>query len=518
MASGLAAFRPPLVFLLHGEGYRLEDGLRLGSDEADSPEPARAPRRCGAFARALMEAASAVSRLPARLRAQRFERECERLRPLGEAYVLRHFSGALGRGDAEDVVAEVLLRLHRRIAAGQEPDNLRAFFFTSVRNASIDLLRSRSARPTVSLAAALNMPAPDASLVEHTEGREDAVRLREALARMRGSYRETILLRFGLGLTVPEIAAHFDISVAAAKKRVLRASAQVRKRMAAIEEQEFCPEMREMARRSLLEKQASGLASEAEAEALRAHFTHCGSCRSHLAALRHDLYELGSLALLGLSAGESLAGDAGFAEQAARWLAGTANGLEAAAEKARQLALRASGSLPSGEGAAGALAGAGQKVAAICGTAAATTATCLLSGAVGPGLGGSLPSIQAEQRQLAPRVRSAPTEPQTVEPSAPAAAEAPTEQAPEPRPAPPEAREEGEISPVPAPATPVAESRGPPSEFGLEGGSAGQAASESPSPPVVTDGGSPSGGEFGSTRGAQNGSGGSAGAGIGFQG
>jgi RNA polymerase sigma factor (sigma-70 family) len=460
-----------------------------------------------------MEAASAVSRLPARLRAQRFERECERLRPLGEAYVLRRFSGALGRADAEDVVAEVLLRLHRRMAAGQEPDNLRAVFFTAVRNAAIDLLRSHSAKPTVSLEAAMDAPIVGASIAERTEGREDAARLREALARMRGNYRETILLRFGLGLTVPEIAAHFDISVAAAKKRVLRATAQVRKRMAAIEEQEFCPEMRKSARSSLLEKRASGLESEAEAEALRAHFAHCGSCRSHLAALRSELYELGSLAVLGLSAGQGFAGDAGFADQAARWLAGALNGFEVAAEKARQLALRASGSLPSSEGAAGALVGTGQKVAAICGTAAAT-ATCVLTGAVGPGVGGGLPSTQGEQRQPAPRVSSAPVRSQTVEEPAPAPATPPTEPAPEP--APREVKEEDEIPPAPAPAAPVAESQPPPSEFGLQGGSAGHDASQSPSSAETA---SPGVGEFAGARGAQTGSSkGSAGPGIGFQG
>ena len=125
---------------------------------------------------------------------------------------------------------------------------------------------------------------------------------------MRASYRETILLRFGLGLTVPEIAAHFQISQAAAKKRVLRAAAQVRKRMAAIDGEEFCPRCASWRAARAFEHRRAGLAEEAEAEALRAHFAHCGSCRSFLAALRDELHDLGSSAAGALLAGHRLGG------------------------------------------------------------------------------------------------------------------------------------------------------------------------------------------------------------------
>jgi RNA polymerase sigma-70 factor (ECF subfamily) len=205
-----------------------------------------------------MEVAAAILReLPARRRARDFERECERLRPLGEAYVLRRFGGSLGRADAEDAVADVLIRLHRRMAEGRAPENLRAAFFTSVRNAAIDQLRSRSARPTAPLEAAAEAPALAAIPTERAESREDAVRLQEAIARMRGNYREAILLRFGLGLTVPEIAAHLGISLPAAKKLVLRATRQVKQRLESIEDAQFCPEMREAARHSLFERPRS---------------------------------------------------------------------------------------------------------------------------------------------------------------------------------------------------------------------------------------------------------------------
>jgi RNA polymerase sigma factor (sigma-70 family) len=479
-----------------------------------------------------MEAASAVSGLSARLREQRFERECERLRPLGEAYVLRHFAGSLGPSDGEDVVSEVLLRLHRRKAAGKEPDNLRAVFFTAVRNAAIDQLRSRSAKPTVSLEVAIEVPTSETAPPERAEVRDDALRLQEALARMRDNYRETILLRFGLGLTVPEIAAHFEISVAAAKKRVLRASAQVRKRLAAIEGHEFCPDARELARQGTFDKGASDLTSEAEAEALRAHFAHCGSCRTHLAALRRELHELGAGLLATLGAGQGLGGNlhlVGYLERISGVLTDAG---QAATEKMRHLALRASGPFSSGDGAAGVAMGAGQKIVAVCGAGAAATATCLLSGAVGPGIGATSPAHHVTPPPAA-KVKVLSSE----------SSEAPAESVGEPAGAPPESPpspgsssdvrsgEAEKVAPPPLetsqPVTPQSvapepEASPPPSEFGINERSSSTDSTSPASPPEApssatkpsTGSGSPG---FGSQGGAAKSSPASGGS-VGFQG
>ncbi|HWW67351.1 MAG TPA: RNA polymerase sigma factor, partial [Solirubrobacterales bacterium] len=395
-----------------------------------------------------MEAASAILReLPARRRAQSFERECERLRPLGEAYLLRRFGGSLSRADAEDAVAEVLIRLHRQAEIGRSPQNLRAAFFTSARNAAIDLLRSRAAKPTVALEAVAEAPAFNPSPAERAERREDAVRLQEALGRMRGNYREAIVLRFGLGLSVPEIAQQLGISLPAAKKRLLRATQQVRKRLVAIEAEEFCPEMRELARQSLFEKEASGLASEAEERILHAHFEHCGSCRSFLASLHDSLHELGGGALLAGVATDQLGGKIGALDHLARWLANAAHGGGAGAAKLRFAAFKASGALQPGDaGTAGALAGTGQKIAAICTAGAATTATCLATGIVGPGIGVSAPPPASAHD-------SPPAQVKTVsDPAPPPAIEAP-QPAPEPKPTP---------APEPSPAKPSQPSSQPP--------------------------------------------------------
>jgi RNA polymerase sigma factor (sigma-70 family) len=340
-----------------------------------------------------MEAARVIAAVPEQLRSRRFTRQCEELRPLGEAYVLRRFGGLLNQADAEDAVADVLIRLHRKIAAGQPPRNLRAAFFTSVRNAAVDQLRARSARPTVALEAAVDVPAEASGPVERLESHDDAVRLQEALGRMRGNYREAILLRFGLGLTVPEIAERLQISLPAAKKLVLRATAQVRKRLESIEDAEFCPEMRELARRSLFEKEACGVASAAEAKVLHAHFEHCGSCRSFLASLHGALHELGGSALLAGAVTDQLSGKAGIVDHLSRWVGDVTHGAQVGAGKVRLVAFKATGALQPGDaGTAGALAGTGQKIAAICTAGAATTATCLATGIVGPGIGVTSPA------------------------------------------------------------------------------------------------------------------------------
>jgi RNA polymerase sigma factor (sigma-70 family) len=428
-----------------------------------------------------MEAAAAVPSLLARARAGRFERDLEGLRPLGEAFVLRRFGGALNRADAEDAVAEVLVRLHRMAEAGTPPHNLRATFFASVRNQAIDQLRSRAARPTVGLEAAAQMQASGPAPGEWAESREDAARLQEVLGRMRGNYREAIMLRFGLGMTVPEIAEHCAISLPAAKKLVLRATAQARKRMQSLEASDCCPQMRELARRAVLEKELSGVGEERELALLRVHLSHCGSCKSFVTTLSERLHDLGAGAVFGLIGSERLPGHLALLDGLGQWGGAVLDGVQAGGARLRHLAYKATGVFSGSDGgSAGALLSTSQKIAAVCTAGAATTATCLLTGAVGPGIATpepapARPAAQVRQH-LVPEVMS------TTEPVVATAA-------PSPEPAPPPAHV-AEPQPAPAPsqvverpdqtASPAAQASEPaPSDFGgVEGTSASSPAPE----------------------------------------
>lgn len=476
-----------------------------------------------------MEAASAVSSLLGRARAERFEQECERLRPLGEAYVLRRFGGSLGRADAEDAVSEVLIRLHRMAAAGRPPQNLRATFFSSVRNQAIDQLRARAIRPTLAIDAADAVPAVGPAPSERAESREDAARLKDALGRMRGNYREAILLRYGLGMTVPEIAAHRGISLPAAKKLVVRATAQARKRMDALEARELCPQMREQARQLVVEKELSGAGEEAELAQLRAHLAHCGTCKAYLATLHERLHDLGAAAVFGITGADHLSGHLSILDGLQHWGGSLIDTAQAGGARARHLAYKATGLLPGSDGAtAGALLSSGQKIAAVCTAGATATATCLLSGAVGPGI---VPPVAADPPERPPalvREASAP-EPASVpvEPLTPAPASVEPDPAPEPKPdpEPPAAPEPSEAvaapAPSSAPAPPASEEPRP--EFGIESAGTSSPApsvSSTPAPPVAARAPSGSvGGASGNAAPAEAGqSAEPAGAGVGFHG
>jgi RNA polymerase sigma factor (sigma-70 family) len=476
-----------------------------------------------------MEAATAAPSLRARVRGARFAREAEQLRPLGEAYVLRRFDGSLNRADAEDAVAEVLIRLHRLAEEGRPPENLRATFFASVRNQAIDQLRARAVRPTVELDAAGEIQAAGAPLPEWAEGRDDAARLQEALSRMRGNYREAILLRYGLGMTVPEIAEHCEISLPAAKKLVLRATAQARERMEAVEGSEVCPEIRAQARRLVLEKEVSGLGEDRELLLLRAHLAHCGHCKTFLASLHEHLHDLGSAAVLGYAGAERF-GHAGVLDGLGGWGASLLDGAHSGGGRIRTLAYKAGGAFSGSDGApAGALLTTGQKIAAVCTAGAATTATCLLSGAVGPGVVSSAPPDRPERPPAQVREELPTAEPSQPTPQAPAA-----ESAPSPEPAPQPAESGSSSAPAaPAPSEPVAaateeseaaspSSEKPPGEFGIEGSPAATPAPVESSPAPSSSArstGTPSGGsEAGSSPSSSGGAAEPAGAGVGFHG
>lgn len=474
-----------------------------------------------------MEVATAPQSLLAQRRVRTFERECERLRPLGEAYVARRFGGSLNKADAEDVVAEVLIRLHKQSAKGEIPRNLRAAFFTSVRNAAIDLLRARSARPTVALEAAADATSVATAPDEWAEGREDAMRLQEALGRMRTNYREAILLRFGLGLTVPEMAKHLSISLPAAKKLVLRATRQVAQRMEAIEDEEFCPEMRDLARESLFEREATGLSSDAESEVLRTHFMHCGSCKSFLSNLQGTMHDLGGAAVLGLGGAKVSGAGVGVLDGVGSLPLAAFEGLQVGLGRMREAAYRLTSALPGSDvTSAGALLGTGQKIAAICTAGAATATTCLLTGAVGPGIGASGPP---ERPPAQTREATAPVE----APPPVVAVEAEPEPTVEKEAPPPSKSEqsggEGVGSGTSAPAQPApveeSDSAAAAAEFGVEPTASPPPEASKPAPaPKSSSGGGSS--DFGGGGGGSSGggaSGGSSGAGtapsgVGFQG
>jgi RNA polymerase sigma factor (sigma-70 family) len=439
-----------------------------------------------------MEAARLIPRVRG---TARLDRELDDLRPFGEAYLMRNFGEQLAHADAEDAVSDVTLRLHRQIAAGHPPDNLQAAFLTGCRNAAIDRLRLRARKPTVAIEAAVDTPTDLPPPDELAERGDASARTRELLARLRPRQRRVLMLRFGADLTVPEIAEQMQISLPAAKNLLGRSVEQARRRFEAIEGREFCSDIQGLLRGAVIDRQLAELASEDERKALEAHLDHCGVCKSFLSDLHRDLHEIGSGAVLSAAA---IHGGARLRPGA--WLDHALNGLHGVIERTRLAAYKLSGALGGDSNAAGgALAGTGQKVAAICGAATATTATCLATGLVGPGVG------VLDHHQSEPVVHHAARAARVHHLSelAPASPEPQPEATPEPAPQLPSGSEEAptaqqspatEPEPTPTPSEQGAE------EFGVESSApppeAEPAPPPAPSPPPPSSSkGSAGGGE-----------------------
>jgi hypothetical protein len=271
--------------------------------------------------------------------------------------------------------------------------------------------------------------------------------------------------------------------------------------MEAIDGLRFCPEMRQIAERSVLDGELAGVADETQATAIRAHLEHCGPCRGFLASLRSDLHELGGAALLGgLGAGKL-----GLLGRLLGPLQGAGHALQSGAHRVRLAAYRSSGALaPEGGGSAGLLAGTGQKIAAACTAGAAGAATCVATGIVGPGLGVAShhvahhhpPPPPAHVREASPSGQvilhpvvpyAAPEEAPQVTAEAPAVSPT-TPTAPKPRGGGSEARSQKKPEPAHREAGPPATTseQTEESEFGIEEESTAAVPAESVAPEATT--------------------------------
>jgi RNA polymerase sigma factor (sigma-70 family) len=353
------------------------------------------------------------------------ERELESLRPLGQRYVRAHFGPGLSPHDAEDVVSEVIARLFQRLERGEEATNLNALFFTSVHNASVDLVRRRRRRPEVALEAAADEQSAAPEPVERALASETGALVRDVLTRIRPRYREALALRFGVGLNTVEIAERKRISVTAAKKLVNRAAHETESELARLDDGERCPEAQDLIRRGLFSRTITEGSAASQMDQLQSHLAHCGSCKSFLSQLR-GLNELAGTALVTGSATDAVGRRAGIAQQLSSWAGQLTDAGHAAADRTRLAAFKAGQHLTAADGAsAGAITGTAKQITAICATGAAA-ATCLATGVVGPGIAVSHDRPSTNQQAAAQTVPSTTTPvPTTTTPTPPPAATAP---------------------------------------------------------------------------------------------
>ena len=101
---------------------------------------------------------------------------------------------------AEDVVQDVFIRL---MAQGREPENVKSWLFTSVRNAAISSYRSESSRRTRERKVAGES---NEWFESHPAELLDAAAAESALTKLPAQQREVIVLRIWGQLTLAEIS------------------------------------------------------------------------------------------------------------------------------------------------------------------------------------------------------------------------------------------------------------------------------------------------------------------------
>jgi RNA polymerase sigma-70 factor (ECF subfamily) len=133
--------------------------------------------------------------------------------------------------EAEDIVQEVFLRMHRRLERLKDPRRVVSWMFQITRHAIADYYRAPERRREVPAGLAVDMDATHPLPIDHlTPASADSGRLREELAaclrplteKLSSPYREAVTLVELEGLTQSAAAKRLGLSVSGMKSRVQR--------------------------------------------------------------------------------------------------------------------------------------------------------------------------------------------------------------------------------------------------------------------------------------------------------
>jgi RNA polymerase sigma-70 factor, ECF subfamily len=134
--------------------------------------------------------------------------------------------------EALDVAQEVFVRVWQRLETCREPDRFAGWLLQIARNACLDHLRRRRARPPAQDLAADELP----FLVDPAERPDDDLELADrrhvvelALQQLSVINREAILLKDIQGLPLEEMAAMLELPLGTVKSRCSRARVELAK-------------------------------------------------------------------------------------------------------------------------------------------------------------------------------------------------------------------------------------------------------------------------------------------------
>jgi RNA polymerase sigma-70 factor (ECF subfamily) len=132
------------------------------------------------------------------------------------------------QADAEDLTQDTLLAAHDAFDSWRGEGSIRSWLFGIARRKCARHLENRTTggAKLALLRDEADAPGPDPA--DAASDRQLAERARKALAEIRPSEREALILRYAAGLSFREVAAACGIDEAAARKRVSRAHARLR--------------------------------------------------------------------------------------------------------------------------------------------------------------------------------------------------------------------------------------------------------------------------------------------------
>jgi RNA polymerase sigma-70 factor (ECF subfamily) len=147
-----------------------------------------------------------------------------------ESYCCRLLAFIRGRvaneADAEDILQEVFLRVHRHLCCNADWQRPEAWFYQIARNLIVDYYRSREWSEIPE-----DFPGPEADLSETIEEDPEAqlaFSLQDTLQAVPEPYRQALILTEYDGLSQKELAARLGLSLPGAKSRVQRARQKLR--------------------------------------------------------------------------------------------------------------------------------------------------------------------------------------------------------------------------------------------------------------------------------------------------
>src|ERR1700691_2881168 len=133
--------------------------------------------------------------------------------------------------DAEDVVQEIFLHVHRNLSTVKDEARLPAWVFKIARNAIVDYFR-KNTRRTEGLAEDFDLPAPtEQPEIASSTLTELAHCLEPMIEALPESYRHAIRLTELKGVTQSEAAKQTGLSVSGMKTRVQRARRKLKTRV-----------------------------------------------------------------------------------------------------------------------------------------------------------------------------------------------------------------------------------------------------------------------------------------------